>query len=122
MRRPKPSLKEYALAYPLGGRPPKHGKEFPFDKPDTWGGPNAATVKVTDRYGTAQAMAWDRIHARLTTRSARIDHDGELPVIEDTLIRLQVDHLPGGSDPLPLWLRSRTASRCSSSARRPRSN
>lgn len=122
MRRPKPSLKEYALAYPLGGRPPKHGKEFRFDKPDTWGEPNAATVQVTDRYGTAQAMAWDRIHPRLTTRSAWIDHDGELPVIEGTLIRLQVDHLPGGSDPLPLWLRSRTASRCSSSARRPRSN
>lgn len=28
-----------------------------------------ATVQVTDRYGTARAMAWDRIHPRLTTRS-----------------------------------------------------
>lgn len=49
-------------------------------------------------------MAWDRIHPRLTTRSAWIDHTGELPVIEGTLIRLQVDRLPGGGDPLPLWL------------------
>ncbi|WP_240677011.1 hypothetical protein [Actinacidiphila soli] len=49
-------------------------------------------------------MAWDRIHPRLTTRSAWIDHDGELPLIEGTLIRLQVDHLPGGGDPLPVWL------------------
>lgn len=123
MRRPKPSLKEYALAYPLGsGRPPKHGMEFRFAKPDTWGEPNAATVQVADRYGTAQAMAWDRIHPRLTTRSAWIDHDGELPVIEGTLIRPQVNHLPSGSDPLPLWLRSRTASGCSSSVHRPRSN
>ncbi|GAB2961629.1 hypothetical protein GCM10023080_022420 [Streptomyces pseudoechinosporeus] len=39
-----------------------------------------------------------------TTRSAWIDHTGELPVIEGTLIRLQVDHLPGGGDPLPVWL------------------
>jgi hypothetical protein len=68
MRRPAPSLKEYALAYPQGGRPPKHGKEFRFARPDTWGEPDAETVQVTDRYGTAQARAWDRIHPRLTTR------------------------------------------------------
>ncbi|RPF31138.1 DDE superfamily endonuclease [Streptomyces sp. TLI_185] len=104
MRRPTPTLKEYALAYPQGGRPPKHGKEFRFAELDTWGEPDAATTQVTDRYGTTHAMAWDRIHPRLTTRSAWIDHTGELPVIEGTLIRLQVDRLPGGGDPLPLWL------------------
>ncbi len=104
MRRPTPTLKEYALAYPQGGRPPKHGKEFRFAKPDTWGEPDAATAQVTDRYGTARAMAWDRIHPRLTTRSAGIDHTGGLPIIEGTLIRLEVDRLPGGGDPLPLWL------------------
>ncbi|GAA2147266.1 hypothetical protein GCM10009760_37940 [Kitasatospora kazusensis] len=53
-------------------------------------------------------MAWDRIHPRLTTRSAWIDHDGELPTLEGTLIRLEVDRLPGGGDPLPLWLWSTT--------------
>ncbi|CAL9656825.1 hypothetical protein SUDANB150_06793 [Streptomyces sp. enrichment culture] len=104
MRRPAPSLKEYALSYPQGGRPPKHGKELRFAKPETWGGPNAATLQVTDRYSTARAMAWDRMHPRLTTRSAWIDHTGELPIIEGTLIRLQVDRLPGGGDPIPLWL------------------
>nr|WP_052768632.1 hypothetical protein [Streptomyces humi] len=51
-------------------------------------------------------MAWDRIQPRLTTRCAWIDHTGELPVIEGPLIRLQVDSLPGGGAPLPLWLRS----------------
>lgn len=76
MRRPTPSLKEYALSYPQGGRRPKHGKEFRFAKPETWGEPYAATVQVTDRYGTARAMTWDRIHPRLTTRSAWIDHSG----------------------------------------------
>jgi hypothetical protein len=48
-------------------------------------------------------MAWDRIHPRLTTRSASIGHTGELPLIEGTLIRLEVDRLPGGHDPLPAW-------------------
>ncbi|MGR3875643.1 NF041680 family putative transposase [Streptomyces graminifolii] len=104
MRRPTPTQLEYSQAYPRGGRYPKHGKEFRFAKPETWGEPDTATVQVTNRYGTARAMAWDRLHPRLTTRSAWIDHDGELPIIEGTLIRLEVDRLPGGGDPLPLWL------------------
>ncbi|MFE1989169.1 competence protein CoiA family protein [Streptomyces mirabilis] len=104
MRRPAPSRKEYYLAHPRGGHPPKHGGAFRFAKPETWGEPDSATAQVTDRYGTARAMAWGRIHPRLTTRSAWIDHTGELPVIEGTLVRLQVDRLPGGGGPLPLWL------------------
>ncbi|MET9364609.1 NF041680 family putative transposase [Streptomyces sp. NPDC006632] len=104
MRRPTPTQLGYAGAYPQGGRPPKHSKEFRFIKPETWGEPDAATVQIADRYGTALAMAWDRLHPRLTTRSAWIDHDRELPVIEGTVIRLEVDRLPGGGDPLPLWL------------------
>ena len=41
------------------------------------------------------AAAWDRMHPRLTHRAGWLDDDGPLPVIEGTLIRLQVDHLPG---------------------------
>lgn len=77
------------ISPPEGGRPPKHGKEFRFARPETWGDPDAATVQVTDRYGTVRALAWDR---------------GPLPVIEGTQIRLEVDRLPAGGDPLPLWL------------------
>jgi hypothetical protein len=62
------------------------------------------TTTATTRYGTAVARAWDRLHPRLTHRSAWIGHDGPLPVIEGTLIRLQVDHLPGDRDPKPVWL------------------
>ncbi|MFJ8026027.1 transposase [Streptomyces sp. NPDC096311] len=79
MRKPVPAP---WISLPQGGRPPKHGKEFRFAKPDTWGEPDAATVQVTDRYGSAQALGRDRIHPRLTTRSARIDHEGELPLID----------------------------------------
>ena len=59
---------------------------------------------MTSRYGMAVAAAWDRVHPRLTHRAAWLDHDGDLPVIEGTLIRLQVDHLPGDRDPKPVWL------------------
>lgn len=49
-------------------------------------------------------MSWDRLHPRLTRRAAWLEHDGPLPVIEGTLIRLQVEHLPGDRDPKPVWL------------------
>ena len=62
------------------------------------------TSTETTRYGTARATAWGRLHQRLTSRAGWEDHDGELPVIEGTLIRLQVDHLPGDRSPEPLWL------------------
>jgi hypothetical protein len=86
------------------GRPPRHGREFTLTDPAAWPAPAVATTTQTTRYGTAAAQAWDRLHPRLTHRSAWLDHDGPLPVIEGTLIRLQVDHLPGDRHPKPVWL------------------
>src|SRR6516165_8886797 len=91
------------------GRPRKHGGELALADPASWPAPQVTTSTVTTRYGMAVASAWDRVHPRLTHRAAWLDHDGDLPVIEGTLIRLQVDHLPGNRDPKPVWLRwSRT--------------
>jgi hypothetical protein len=86
------------------GRPRKHGGAFTLAKPDTWHTPDAFTVTATTRYGKAEASAWDRLHPRLTHRGPWLDHDGELPLIEGTLIRLTVEHLPGDRDPKPVWL------------------
>jgi hypothetical protein len=86
------------------GRPRKHGGELALADPATWPAPQITTSTMTSRYGMAEATAWDRVHPRLTHRSAWLDHDGGLPVIEGTLIRLQVDHLPGDRDPKPVWL------------------
>ncbi|MFI6986434.1 NF041680 family putative transposase [Embleya sp. NPDC050154] len=88
---------------PQGGRPPKHGGEFVFGQPETWGEPQATTTTETTRYGTAVATAWDRLHPRLTRRSAWEGFDGELPMISGTVVRLRVDHLPSGGDPKPVW-------------------
>nr|WP_326828187.1 NF041680 family putative transposase [Streptomyces sp. NBC_01751] len=86
------------------GRPPKHGPEFSLARPATWPEPQHTTMTDTTRYGTATASSWDRLHPRLTHRTCWLDHDDELLVIEDTLIRLEVDHLPGDRDPDPVWL------------------
>lgn len=86
------------------GRPPKHGGEFVFAEPATWGVEQASTTTDTRRYGMVSAHAWDRLHPRLTRRCAWINHDGPLPIIEGTVIRLRVDHLPSGGHPKPVWL------------------
>jgi hypothetical protein len=86
------------------GRPPRHGPEFALDRPATWPTPAQVTITETTRYGTATALSWDRLHPRLTHRGCWAEHPGELPVIEGTLIRLQVERLPGDRDPNPVWL------------------
>ena len=70
------------------GRPPRHGRQFALPDPATWPDPAVTTATPTTRYGTAVAQAWDRLHPHLTRRSAWLGHDGPLPVIEGTLIRL----------------------------------
>jgi DDE superfamily endonuclease len=86
------------------GRPRKHGRDLALSDAGTWPDPQVTTSTATSRYGTAVTAAWDRVHPRLTHRAAWLDHDGPLPVIEGTLIRLQVDYLPGDRDPKPVWL------------------
>jgi hypothetical protein len=86
------------------GRPPRHGSEFRLADHNTWPGPAVTTRTQTARYGTATATAWDRLHPKLDRRTSWAGHHGELPVIGGTLIRLQVDHLPGDRNPKPVWL------------------
>jgi hypothetical protein len=86
------------------GRPAFHGAAFDLDDPATYPEPHAETVTDTTRYGKAEAAAWDRLHPRLTRRSCWIEHEGDLPIIEGTVIRLKVDHLPGDRAPKPVWL------------------
>ncbi|MFJ4783492.1 NF041680 family putative transposase [Streptomyces sp. NPDC088794] len=87
------------------GRKPKRGAEFKFEDPDTQPVPSVTTATDTTHYGKAVATAWDRLHPLLVRRSAWADHpEGQLPVIEGTVIRLQVDHLRGDRSPRPIWL------------------
>jgi hypothetical protein len=88
----------------VNGRPPKHGKEFRLADQSTWPDPAVVTTTDTTRYGTAVAIGWDRLHPRLTHRAAWLDHQGDLPVLEGTLICLTVERLPGDHDPKPVWL------------------
>lgn len=85
------------------GRPCRHGGEFVFGDPATWGEPDVNTVTATGLYGTATARAWHRLHPRLTRRAAWADCE-ELPILEGTVIRLDVERLPSGATAKPVWL------------------
>jgi hypothetical protein len=92
-----------------GGRRPRHGRKLAFGEPASWPAPALTTLTDTTQYGTAAAMAWPRLHQRLEHRGSWENHDGELPIVEGTLIRLAVDHLPGKRDAEPVWLWSSRA-------------
>ncbi|MFF7358578.1 NF041680 family putative transposase [Streptomyces filipinensis] len=98
MRLPKPPR-----MHGVNGRPPKHGPEFRFTKPESWPEPAITTVTDTTNYGRAETQAWDRVHPRLTHRSSWLDHDGELALVDGTLMRLKVEHLSKERDAPPLW-------------------
>jgi DDE superfamily endonuclease len=86
------------------GRSARHGARFVFADPQSWPTPAHTTTTQTTRYGAAHARSWDRLHAKLTRTGAWAQHEGPLPILEGTVIRLQVDRLPGTGTPKPLWL------------------
>lgn len=88
-----------------GGRPRRHGGVLTFAQPESWHVPDATSTTETTRYGKAEALAWDRMHPRLQRRGPWLQYtDAELPVLHGTLIRLQVERLPGEREAKPLWL------------------
>ncbi len=86
------------------GRTVRHGARFEFTSPASWPTPAQSTTTDTTRYGAAHAQSWDRLHTKLTRVGAWAGHEQLLPIVEGTLIRLQVQRLPGTASPKPLWL------------------
>jgi hypothetical protein len=99
-------LRRPPLPHPphAAGRPRRHGTEFIFGDPGTWGEPDHTTHTETRLYGPAFIRAWDRLHPKLTARVAWAAHPGELPILDGTVIRLEVARLPSGAIPKPVWL------------------
>ncbi|GAA1760130.1 hypothetical protein GCM10009767_19090 [Kocuria aegyptia] len=94
---------------PHGGRPRRHGTVMALGEPHGWPAPTTRTTTATARYGQAEAISFDRMHPRLTHRGSWADHHGSLPIVEGTVIRLAVEHLPGQREAKPLWLWSSVA-------------
>jgi hypothetical protein len=86
------------------GRPRRHGPDMRLADPGSWPPPVTHATTTSARYGHAEVRGWDRMHARLEHRGAWLEHEGPLPIIEGTLIRLEVEHLPGDRAAKPVWL------------------
>lgn len=86
------------------GRPAKHGERFDIADPATWHGPNQRIERVSARYGQVTVSAWHGLYQKLSRQAAWLEHPGELPNLAGTLIRIQVERLPGDRDPEDLWL------------------
>ncbi|MEG8184704.1 transposase, partial [Nocardia terpenica] len=92
------------LFRPDGGRPARHGGQFVFKDPATWGEHDIETRTDTRLYGMTTALAWNRLHPRLQRRSAWANWVGPMPILEGTVIRLTVERLPSGGVNKPVWL------------------
>jgi hypothetical protein len=86
------------------GRPPRHGAEFRLAQATTYPAPVQESAGVHDRFGQVLARCWGHLHPKLDRRGSWADHEGELPIVEGTLVHLAVERLPGNRDPKPLWL------------------
>jgi len=87
------------------GRPTRHGAALRLAGPLPDPAAGMTAVHETARYGPVQVSAWNRLHQKLTGRAGWEGHDGELPVIEGTLIRLHATSRLPGCPPLePMWL------------------
>ncbi len=87
-----------------GGAPRRHGARFALAKPADLPVPDQQAEADSARYGLVRVSAWHELHQQLSRDAGWSGHAGELPIVPGTVIRLQVDHLPGNRTPSDLWL------------------
>ena len=88
------------------GRPRRHAEgRFKCKDPATWGPPDDELALHDERHGKVNVKAWGGLHPKLACRG-RFEGFDEPPIIKATIIRVEVEHLPGGRRKLsgPLWL------------------
>jgi hypothetical protein len=86
------------------GRPKKHGTRFALSKPALLPTPDEQLHGHNPRYGTVLVSAWHGLHQKLAKQAGWAGFDGVLPVVAGTVIRIQVQRLPGDRTPEDLWL------------------
>jgi DDE superfamily endonuclease len=89
------------------GAPRRHGRKLSLSNPDSGPPPHTELTAQSPRYGTVRVQAWRNMHQQLQ-RDGHWAHwppDTELPIVRGTVIRVSVEHLPGGRKPLKdIWL------------------
>lgn len=86
------------------GRRPRHGDRFELAHPDRLPAADQELTAQHARYGKVTVRAWHRLHPKLERRGNWADHEGQLPIVEGSVILIEVEQLGGGRQPKPLWL------------------
>lgn len=98
----------HAAAVPTPGRrgaPARHGTTIKLNDPATLHTPDRTAVTTTPRYGQVRISAWDQQHRRIQRAGHWIAYPGKIPIVTGTVIRIAIEHLPGGGTPdKPMWL------------------
>jgi SAM-dependent methyltransferase len=87
------------------GRPRRHGGRFCCADPASWPPPQQTLQVDDEQYGRVQVAAWAGLHPKLAGRGRWTGYP-EPPIVPGTVIRVQVEHLPGprGRAVKTLWL------------------
>jgi DDE superfamily endonuclease len=87
------------------GRPRRHGARFCCADPASWPPPEQTLEASDEQYGRVQVAAWAGLHPKLAGRGRWADCPSP-PIVAGTVIRVQVEHLPGprGRAVKTLWL------------------
>jgi hypothetical protein len=87
------------------GRPRRHGARFCCVDPASWPAPEQTLDVDDEQYGRVRVTAWAGLHPKLAGRGRWTDHP-KPPIVTGTVIRVQVEHLPGprGRAVKTLWL------------------
>jgi hypothetical protein len=87
------------------GRPRRHGARFCCVDPASWPAPQQSLEVDDEQYGRVQVAAWAGLHPKLAGRGRWVGCPTP-PIVAGTVIRVQVEHLPGprGRAVKTLWL------------------
>jgi hypothetical protein len=86
------------------GRPKLHGNRFELAKPASLPPAEQTLLGYSPRYGAVRVSAWHALHQRLGRQGGWSGFVGTLPIVPGTVIRIQVQWLPGHRAPQDLWL------------------
>jgi hypothetical protein len=89
------------------GAPARHGRKLSLSDPQGGPPPEHELSATSTRYGTVRVQAWRHMHQELGRSGhwANWPPDQRLPIVTGTIIRISVEHLPGGRTPhQDIWL------------------
>jgi len=86
------------------GRPKLHGNRFELSHPAGLPAAEETLLGHSPRYGAVTVSAWHGLHQKLSSQGAWKGHVGALPIVAGSVIRIQVERLPGNRAPQDLWL------------------